>query len=78
MKTLVSAALLTVLAGTSAAFALQPIEGSIENGGYTDKAPAYSIVNHRFYDRFGNDQAETYRVSSDGSLELVSRVQIEN
>ena len=77
MKTLVSAALLTVLAGTSAAFAIQPIPGSIETG-YTDKAPAGSIVDHRFYDRFGNDQVETYQVKADGSLQLLSRDQLEN
>ena len=77
MKTLVSAALLTVLAGTSAAFAVQQIPGSIDTG-YTEKAPAGSVVNHRFYDQFGNDQAETYKVKSDGSLELISRDQLEH
>ncbi|WP_417412478.1 hypothetical protein [Hoeflea sp.] len=77
MKTLISAALLTVFAGTSAAFAIQPIPGSIDTG-YTDKAPAGSVVNHRFYDQFGNDQAETYQVKADGSLELISRDQLEN
>ena len=77
MKTLVSAALLTVLAGTSAAFAIQPIPGSLDTG-YTQKAPAGSLVDHRFYDRFGNDQAETYKVNSDGSLELLNRFQLKN
>ena len=40
MKTLVSAALLTVLAGTTAAFAIQPIPGSLNTNGnnYTAKA----------------------------------------
>ena len=77
MKTLVSATLLTVLAGTSAAFAIQPIPGSLDTG-YTQEAPAGTSVSHRFYDRFGNDQVETYQVKSDGSLELINRFQLEN
>jgi hypothetical protein len=60
MKTLVSAALLTVLAGTSAAFALPPIPRSIDTG-YSYKTP---IDAHATY-RFGNDHAGTRKINAD-------------
>ncbi|WP_339763968.1 hypothetical protein [uncultured Hoeflea sp.] len=73
MKTLISAVLLTVLAGTSAAFAIPPIPRSIDIG-YTEKAPVDTQMNYRL----GNNQAEIRKVSTDSSLELLTRTQLEH
>jgi len=73
MKTLVSAALLTVLSGTSAAFAISPIPSSIDTG-YSDEATASKDTNFRF----DNDRAANYKVNSDGSLELLNRFQLKH
>ena len=73
MKTLISAALLTVLAGTSAAFAIPPIPRSIDIG-YAEKAPADTQTNYRL----GNNQAEIRKVSTDGNLKLLMSMQLEH
>jgi|GEM_PF-6532330 len=73
MKTLISAVLLTVLAGTSAAFAIPPIPRSIDIG-YTEKAPVDTQMNYRL----GNNQAEIRKVNTESSLELLTRAQFEH
>ncbi|WP_417412472.1 hypothetical protein [Hoeflea sp.] len=73
MKTLISAALLTVLAGTSAAFAIPPIPRSIDIG-YEEKAPADTQTNYSL----GNNQAEIRNVSTDGNLKLLMSMQLEH
>lgn len=62
MKTLASAILLTVLAGTGAAFALPPIPSSIDTG-YSDKEQAGDDANYRS----SGYQAEVYRDDTNGS-----------
>ncbi|MGJ8573172.1 MAG: hypothetical protein ACSHXI_21005, partial [Hoeflea sp.] len=73
MKTLVSAALLTVLSGTSASFAIPPIPSSIDTG-YSDEATESKDTNFRF----DNDQAAAYKVDANGSLDLLSRDQFQH
>lgn len=75
MKILAAATLVTALAGSSAAFALEPIEGSITYGGhqsYLEKAPVGSNFFHNFSSN-GNDVREIYKVNADRSVSLVSR-----
>lgn len=70
------ATLVAVLAGSSAAFALEPIQGSITYGGnqsYLAKAPAGSSFGHTFIAPNGEQANETYRVNADRSLSLVDR-----
>ncbi len=62
MKTLVSATLLTVLAGTSGAFALPPIPSSIDTG-YSDNEQAGDDANYRS----SGYQSELYRDDANGS-----------
>lgn len=72
MNKLIAAALLTLAAGTSSAFALQPIDGSLSSSARLEKAPVGSVVSHEFISN-GQDYRETYRVEADRSLKLVDR-----
>ncbi|MDQ0421379.1 hypothetical protein GVN24_04535 [Rhizobium sp. CRIBSB] len=71
----IAAALLTSLAGASAAFALEPVPGSITYGGAQprlEQAPAGSNFFHTFYLN-GHEVHEIYKVNADRSVALVSR-----
>ncbi|OHV76687.1 hypothetical protein LCM4573_11785 [Rhizobium sp. LCM 4573] len=76
MKKIFAATLFAALAGSSAAFALEPIPGSITYGGEPasrlEKAPVGSPVFHRFSNN-GTEYSEIYRIQPDRSLKLVSR-----
>jgi opacity protein-like surface antigen len=76
MKKLLAAALLAALAGAPAAFAIEPIPGSITYNGQPHtrltKAPIGSQVQHQFYYN-GYDYRETYLIQPDRSLKLVNR-----
>ncbi len=70
------ATLVAVLAGSSAAFALEPIPGSLTYGGSNvqlQKAPAGSSFEHAFITNTGDQAIETYRVNADKSVTLVTR-----
>jgi hypothetical protein len=80
MKT-TAAALLTTLAGlmtiagTSSAFAVEPVPGSITYGGAQsrlEQAPAGSNFFHTFY-LDGSEVHEIYKVNADRTVSLVSR-----
>lgn len=76
MNKFATATLIAVLAGSSAAFALEPIEGSITYNGhqsYLEKAPAGSSFQHSFTTTTGDQAVETYRVNADKSVSLVDR-----
>lgn len=65
----------TVVASATSAFAIEPIPGSITYGGHVaqlQKAPVGSTVFHSFTSD-GNGFRETYLVSADQTLQLVSR-----
>lgn len=75
------AALLGAASIATAAFAVQPIEGSIT---YTKpdavrftKAPAGSTLNHEFY-AHGQKYSETYVINDNGSVTLTSRTTSNN
>jgi hypothetical protein len=75
MKTLAAAAFLATLAGTSAAFALDPIPGSLTYNGarpQLQQAPAGSTVFHNFNFK-GDKIREVYRVNADRTVTLVQR-----
>ena len=70
------ATIATVLAGTSVAFAVEPIQGSLTYGGnqpMLQKAPAGSSFDHVFITATGDTAVETYRVNSDKTVSLVTR-----
>ena len=72
---IIAAALLTTLAGTSAAFAVEPIPGSITYGGAQprlEQAPAGSNFFHTFHLN-GSEVHEIYKVNADRSVSIVSR-----
>lgn len=74
MKT-IAAALLTAIAAASAAFAIEPIPGSITYGGAQprlEQAPAGSNFFHTFYAN-GSEIHEIYQVNADRTVSLVSR-----
>jgi hypothetical protein len=74
MKT-IAAALLTTLFGTTAAFAVEPIPGSITFGGAQprlEQAPTGSNFFHTFYLN-GSEVHEIYKVNADRSVSIVSR-----
>ncbi|QEE43737.1 hypothetical protein FVA81_03710 (plasmid) [Rhizobium sp. WL3] len=76
MKTVISAALIALAAGTSAFAAVQPIPGSItyENANVMlEKAPAGSTFFHTFANGDGRDVREIYKVNADKSVTLVNR-----
>lgn len=79
MKIFAAAILIAALAGSSAAFAIEPIEGSITYGGQQatlDEAPVGSYFFHTFTSQDGNDVRETYKVNADRSVSLVTRTLI--
>lgn len=79
MKIAVIAAMAT-LAAAPAAFALQPIPGSITYNGHQaklEKAPVGSNFFHTFYGPNGEEVREVYQVKSDRTVELVSRVSVD-
>ena len=70
-----TATLIAVLAGSSAAFAVEPIEGSITYNGhqsYLEKSPVGSTLQHSFTSK-GYNYNEVYKVNADRSISLVSR-----
>ena len=74
MKT-IAAALLTTIAAASAAFAIEPIPGSITYGGAQprlEQAPAGSNFFHTFY-ADGSEVNEIYKVNADRTVSLVHR-----
>jgi ribosome-interacting GTPase 1 len=76
MKTILSAALIALAAGTSAFAAIQPIPGSItyDNANVQlEKAPAGSTFFHTFTSGDGRDVREVYKVNADNSVTLVNR-----
>jgi hypothetical protein len=80
MKIFATATLLAVLAGSSAAFAIEPIEGSITYNGHQstlEKSPVGSTLQHSFSSD-GNDYNEVYKVNADRSVSLVSRTVANN
>ena len=71
----IAAALLTTLAGISAAFAVEPIPGSITYGGAQprlEQAPTGSNFFHTFYTG-GSEVREIYQVNADRTVSIVSR-----
>ena len=80
MKTIISAALISLAAGSAAFAAVQPIPGSItyDNANVQlEKAPAGSTFFHTFSDGSGRDVNEVYKVNADQTVTLVNR-QISN
>ena len=80
MKIAIAAALATLVAAP-AAFALQPIPGSITYGGHEarlEKAPAGSNFFHAFYGPYGEEVREVYQVNADRTVSLVSRTVANN
>ncbi|MFN7010093.1 MAG: hypothetical protein ACK4PN_08675 [Allorhizobium sp.] len=80
MKIAIAAALATLVAAP-AAFALEPIPGSITYGGrqaQLEKAPAGSNFFHTFYGPNGNEVREIYQVNADRTVSLVSRVTVDD
>ncbi|NKN36293.1 hypothetical protein HFC70_07965 [Agrobacterium sp. a22-2] len=76
MKIFAAATLIAALTGSSAAFAIEPIQGSITYGGhqsYLEKAPVGSNFFHTFTGQDGNKVREVYKVNADRSVSLVSR-----
>jgi ribosome-interacting GTPase 1 len=76
MKTIISAALIALAAGTSAFAAIQPIPGSITYDNaqvQLEKAPVGSTVLHTFSNGDGRDVREVYKVNADKSVTLVNR-----
>ncbi len=76
MKTIISAALIALAAGTSAFAAVQPIPGSITYGNANvqlEQAPAGSNFFHTFASGDGRDVREVYKVNADKSVTLVNR-----
>lgn len=80
MKAILAYALAITLAGTSLAFAIEPIPGSITYHGQPrtklKKAPVGSPVEHQFY-ADGRDYRETYIIQPDRTLMLVERHSVE-
>jgi len=66
---------------SSAAYAIEPIPGSIIYNGQPrsklTKAPIGSTFEHLFRDSFGDRYVETYRIAPDRSLQLLSRHKID-
>ncbi|MBX9467401.1 MAG: hypothetical protein KL839_05990 [Rhizobium sp.] len=76
MKTIISAALIALAAGTSAFAAVQPIPGSItyDNANVQlEKAPVGSTFFHTFANGDGRDVREVYKVNADKTVTLVNR-----
>lgn len=76
MKSIITAALISLVAGTAAFASVQPIPGSItyENANVMlEKAPAGSTFFHTFANGDGRDVREVYKVNADKSVSLVNR-----
>ena len=76
MKTIISAALISLVAGSAAFAAVQPIPGSITYDNpnvQLEKAPAGSNFFHTFTDGSGHDVREVYKVNADKTVTLVNR-----
>ncbi len=76
MKTILSAALIAVVAGSAAFAEIQPIPGSLTYGNanvHLQKAPAGSTMFHKFISRDGDKVNEVYRVNQDRTVTLVNR-----
>ncbi len=76
MKTIISAALISLAAGSAAFASVQPIPGSItyDNAGVQlEKAPAGSTFFHTFSNGDGRDVREIYKVNADKTVTLVNR-----
>ncbi len=76
MKTILSAALIAVVAGSAALAEVQPIPGSITYNNpnvQLQKSPAGSIFFHTFANGDGRDVREIYKVDADRTVTLVSR-----
>ncbi|MGV0816781.1 hypothetical protein [Martelella sp. AMO21009] len=67
-----TAALVSALAAAPAAFAIQP--SAVPDTGTLSKAPAGSTVQINGTDNFGDHYVNFFRVSEDGSLQLVDQV----
>ncbi|MGF0538507.1 hypothetical protein ACQQ2Q_10965 [Agrobacterium sp. ES01] len=81
MNKFATATLLAVLAGSSAAYATQPIQGSITYNGnesYLPKSPVGSNFEHRFTGQDGQEYREIYRVNASHSVDLVTRQMLSN
>ncbi|MCQ4629895.1 hypothetical protein GB927_007610 [Shinella sp. CPCC 100929] len=80
IKTLAAVAM-TFAVLSSAAYAIEPIPGSIIYNGQPrsklTKAPIGSTFEHLFRDSFGDRYVETYRIAPDRSLQLLSRHKID-
>lgn len=80
MKIVIACALAVVLTGAPAAFALEPIPGSITYHGQPrtklTKAPIGSQVTNQFY-YDGKDYREAYIIQPDRTLKLVDRFSFE-
>jgi ribosome-interacting GTPase 1 len=76
MKTLISAVVTSLIAGSAAFASVAPIPGSItyDNANVQlEKAPAGSTFFHTFPDGSGRDVREVYKVNADKSVTLVNR-----
>ncbi|MGL3605193.1 hypothetical protein ACSV9I_01630 [Rhizobium sp. G187] len=76
MKTILSAALIALAAGSAAYANVQPIPGSItyDNANvHLEQAPVGSTFFHTFSNGDGRDVREVYKVNADKSVTLVNR-----
>ncbi len=76
MKSLITAALLSLVTGSAAFASVQPIPGSITYDNaevMLEKAPAGSTFFHTFANGDGRDVREIYKVNADKSVSLVNR-----
>ena len=78
MNRLIALATATLLAGSSAALALEPIRGSLTYEGPVrlgfTKAPSGTTFSHSFYDSVtGNPTQEIYIINADRTITLLSR-----
>jgi hypothetical protein len=76
MKSLITTALLSLVASSAAFASVQPIPGSITYDNATvmlEKAPAGSTFFHTFANGDGRDVREVYKVNADKSVSLVNR-----
>ena len=71
-----TAALVAALAAAPAAFAIQP--SAVPETGTLSKAPVGSTVQINGTDNFGDRYVNFFRVTEDGSLQLVDQVRQSN
>ncbi|TCQ99446.1 hypothetical protein [Neorhizobium sp. JUb45] len=78
MKMSAFAVICTIVLGTTQAFALDAIPGSLIYKGQPvtrlQKAPVGSSFTHDFISSDGGDYEETYVIQSDRTVKLVSRI----